>query len=752
MKTFQKPSIHFYLGVAAIIVGFFCLRTPPVDGVLTLTIAPILLVLGYVLFVPIGLWPRSEKDLIPANRSLGARILTTRNLVGLGVFTFSLIVYLSTLWPAPGWWDSSGYVTCSYTLAVDAPPGSVLLQLLGRLASVVTFITSPAVRINILIAVISALSMTVVYFTVVHLLHPFESAGKHATRHAVLAGILAALTLAFTHSVWSHATFTNPYALSLLTGSLMIYLAVRWWDNPDAPGAGNFLLLAAFLFGLDLSVHRSNLLLAPAFVLLVLLRKPRLLLDFRLWIGGIFLFVLGVSMQLFVMFRAQLGPQMNFGNPDTWREFWDYLTLSQFGIKTFGSDLLQRKGPFWDYQIKEMYLRYLGWNFTGIDGQGVDVRWTGLWGLPALLGVVGLTYHIVRLPRQALFLIAAFLMASLGAVFYLNVPAGFFREMDRHFLVSFMLFALWVGIGCYAFLKLASHPFARMPRHSSLVTWIVVGVLFAVLPVNLLRANWRNNDMSKNYTSYAFGYNLLQSCEPDAILITAGDNDTFMPWYLQTVEGVRPDVTVLNAPLLNTTWFLRTTMLYHPDLPWSLTEDSLKDLSVVPWETDTVTISGANADSFSCSIIVWPTIADRYLLIQDQVLLNILKQNQWRRPFYFSTGFGEKLPLGLKEHARLDGLVWQVVPNPHDTGDYLSLENNLLHRYNYDGLGEQSFLDVTGRKMTSMYKASFAHLATLYQKHGETEKLNHLESLYAILWPGNDSLESMIEDNRSKMR
>jgi hypothetical protein len=117
MATFQKPSIHFYLGIAAIIAGFVCLRTPPVDGMLTLTIAPILLILGCVIFVPIGLWPRLEEDQLRASRSLGARILTTRNLAGLGVFTFSLIVYLSTLWPVPGWWDSSNYVTCSYTLS-----------------------------------------------------------------------------------------------------------------------------------------------------------------------------------------------------------------------------------------------------------------------------------------------------------------------------------------------------------------------------------------------------------------------------------------------------------------------------------------------------------------------------------------------------------------------------------------------------------------------------------------------------------
>lgn len=747
MATFQKPSKHFYLGVAAIIAGFVCLRTPPVDGVWTLTIAPILLVLGYLVLVPIGLWPRWEHDLSHARSSFTSQIFRVHNIIGLGVFTFSLLVYLSTLWPAPGWWDSSDYVTCSYTLGVSAPPGSVLLQLLGRLTSLIALIESPAVRLNILTTVISALSVTVVYFTVIRLLRSFESTRNNVTRHPVLVGILAALTLAFTHSVWSHATFTNPYALSLLTGTLMIYLAVRWWEKPDVAGAGNFLLLAAFLFGLDLSVHRSNLLLVPAFVLLVLLRMPRLLLDFRLWIGGILLFVLGLSMQLFVMFRAQLEPQINFGDPVTWKGLWDYLTLKQFAIKTFGSDLLQRKGPFWDYQIKDMYLRYLAWNFIGIDKQGSGIRWTALGSLPALLGIVGFMYHLVRLPKQTLFLIAALLMASLGAVFYLNVPTGFFREMDRHFLVSFMLCAIWVGIGCYAFLKLASHLFTRMTRNTPFVVLIAGVVLFVALPLNLLRANWNYNDMSNNYTSYAYGYNLLQTCESDAILITAGDNDTFMPWYLQIVEGVRPDVTVLNAPLLNTTWFLRTTMLYHPDLPWSLTEDSLKNLNLIPWKTDTITIPSREGDSVSCSIVVEPTIADKYLLIQDQVLLNILRHNRWERPLYFSIGFGEQLPLGLQEHARLDGLVRRIVPQEPNPADYLIIERNLLNNYDYRGLGKQRFIDRTAVQMERSYQHLFAHLVGIYQERGEWRKLDRLDSLFTSLWPNVGSLRSLINDN-----
>jgi hypothetical protein len=730
MANLQKPSLYFYLGLVAIIAGFVCLRTPPVDGVWTLTIAPVLLVLGFVVLVPYGLWPRSRQNSPRSDYPADSEAVTITNLTGLGVFAFSLIIYLLTLWPGPGWWDSSNYILCSYTLGVTSPPGSILLQLLGRLASFFTVISSPAVRINGLVAVVSALSATVVYFTTIRLVHSLDPGKKQAPPAALIGGVLAALTLAFTHSVWSHATFTNPYALSLLSGSLMIYLAVRWWENPDATGAGNFLLLAAFLFGLDMSVHRSNLLLALAFFLLVFLRRPRAFLDFRLWTAGVLLFALGLSMQLTVMFRAQLSPAINLGNPDNWSSLWNYLTLSQFGIKTFGSDLLQRKGSFWDYQIKEMYLRYFGWNFVGMDGQGSGVRWTGLWGIPVLSGIAGLVYHFARSAKQAIFLLAAFLLASLGAIFYLNVPAGFFREMDRHFLVSFMLFSIWIGIGSYAVLRLVSRVFANR----SGAVWILAGVLFLVLPTNVLLANWSNNNQNSNHTSYNFGCNLLETCEPDAILITAGDSDTFLSWYLQMIEGIRPDVTVLNLPLLNTSWYLRTIISYHSDLPWTLNEDSLKDLRIIPWETDTVTIIGSSPDSVLLSIVVEPTIAGKYLLIQDQVLLNILRHNRFKRPIYFSAGFGKSLPLNLREHSRLDGLAWRMVPHIQERSDYQRLEDNLLHRYDYEGFGEQTFLDRTGKNMASMYRAAFAHLAGLYRQKGEPEKLDSLEAKFDDLW------------------
>jgi len=741
MAHLQKPSRLFYLALGSIILGFVCLRTPPVDGFLTLTAAPVLLILGFIILLPLGLWP-GAKPVWPAQPpSLLKKLTGITHLGGFFVFLVTLIIYLVTLWPEPGWWDSSNYIACSCTLGVSGPPGSMLTVLLGRLFSFLIFIENPAVRINFMTAVISSTTALTVYYTVLRLIVLLDKSENKNT--AVISGVLAALTLAFTHSVWSRAVYTNPYALSLLTGALMVYLAARWWEKPESPGAGNYLLLIVFLFGLDFSVHRSNILLAPAFMALVLIRYPRALLDTKLWLGGAAVLLLGFSMQLAVMFRAALGPQINIADAGSWPGLWDYLSLKQQGLSFFGSDFFQRNAPLWNYQIKDMYLRYLGWNFVGFDRADSGVRFVGLWGLPALVGLIGIVYHYMRQLRSAVFFTVLFLFASLGAVVFLNAPENFFREMDRHFLVSFMLVAVWIGMGCYALLRLTRRLFSRWPSAARTSHTLAAVILAVFLPVNLVVNNGTNNDMSKNYSAYAYGRNILRSCEPNAVLFTAGDNDTFMPWYLQIVEGVRTDVTVINAPLSNTVWYLKTLMTYHPEIPWTLNADSLVGMNIITWQTDTVTVADYDDSTKAADIIVTPSVADKYLLNQDRVLLNILKENRWRRPVYFSAGFGSQLRFNLGELARFEGLVWRLVVDPEERESLTQLEENLLHNFHYDGITGVEFFDKTRESMMRSYFMPFLYLAKNYTTHQEDDRLERLREKFEELWPEIGGLENL---------
>jgi hypothetical protein len=745
MSNFQSPGVSFYLALAAIAAGFVCLRQPPADSFLSLTLAPILLVLGYVFLVPAGMWLTTKTGRRrTAFQTYLHRIKQPVNRFGLLVFLFALLIYVVTLWPAPGWWDSSEYITVSYTLGVTGPPGSMLLELLGRLFSFLKIIPNPAVRINLLTAMITSGAVTMLYFTVVRIINSFGNDDRENSIPVIMGGAAAALTLAFCHSVWSRATYTNPYALSLLTGAMMVYLAVRWWEKPDTPGAGNWLLLIVFLFGLDFSVHRSNTLLAPAFLVLVLINRPKILRDYRLWLGGLFFLLLGLSLQLAVMLRAMLEPQISISDAGSWTGLWNYLNLKQQGLSFFGSRLLERNGPFWSCQVKDLYLRYLGWNFIGFDRANAGVKLFGMLGIPALAGLVGVVYHLVRKFKQAVSLLVLFLFASLGAVFFLNAPENFFREMDRHFMVSYFIAAAWVGLGTYATLQLALRLFARQPSPEK-INYTVYAVIVAILlPVNMLTANWFANNMRGNYSAYNFGYNLLQSCEPNAVLYTAGDNDTFMPWYLQIVEGLRTDVTVLNMPLTNTTWYLRSVMLHQEDMPWTLTEDSLADIKPTAWTTDTVMVAMYDDSTREVPVVVSPTISDRYIMPQDRVLLNLLEGNRWRRPLYFSSGFGQKLPFNLSDYARLDGLVWFVTPDDSARASIARLQENILYNYRYEGVTDVGFYDKTMMSTMNMYYMPFTYLAQYYMERGDEKNMKRVTDKFNELWPDRGGLENII--------
>jgi len=722
------------------------LRMPPVDGFWTLTAAPILLIIGYIVLLPLGLRPGP----VPrgAYQGSGAAVEKNRNIFwgGVGVFAVSFIIYIITLWPGPGWWDSAEYITSSYTLGVPSPPGSFMLQLIGRDAAALIPFLSPPIKINLLMGLFSSLAAVTAYLITVHVVRSFDREKSLNDGVLVFSGMTAALTLAFTHSVWCKATFANPYALSLLTGCLLIYLALLWWERADTPGGGNYLLLTALVLGLDLSVHRSNLLFAPFFVLLILIRRPRAYLDWRLWLGGILVFFIGMSMQLGLMFRAQLNPEINFGNPDTLRGFWDYFNLRQFDISIFGLDLFQRKGPFWSYQVKEMYLRYIGWNFIGLGGDGARIGFSGfswMFGIPLLFGLVGVVVHFVRRWKQAVMLFLAFLFASLGAIYYLNVPAGFFREMDRHFVVSFMIISVWIGVAVYAALYYLPRLFGDRRGYSKPAFWIVTAIALLILPVNMIRANFNNNNMRENYTAYAFGRNLLDSCEKNAILITAGDSDTFTAWYSWMIEKMRPDITTFNIHLLNTPWYLRTLMTYHPDIPWTLTEDRIATLAPKQGAVDSVVVAGLDESTGSFGFLPESSYGREILLVADQVLIDIIKTNQWRRPVCFSFGFGENVPLGLRDYCRLDGLVWSLCPDEAERGDMSRLEENVFG-YDYRGIGDYEFLDLTGRGMMNGYLQAIVTLATHYNETEDYEKFESLKLLFDKHWQVPGGLERFL--------
>ena len=246
---------------------------------------------------------------------------------------------------------------------------------------------------------------------------------------------------------------------------------------------------------------------------------------------------------------------------------------------------------FFKYQLGHMYFRYFMWNFAGrqndIQSHGSYLNGNWITGfdfidnvrlgpqdnlpdrmknnkarnvyylLPLLLGLLGIFVGINHDQKYCFVIFLFFVLTGVAIVVYLNQTPYQPRERDYAYAGSFYAFAIWCGLGVagiYAYLrrKIAKAPL--MP-----VAAAVSGICLLV-PVEMACQNWDDHDRSNRYTCRDFAADYLESCAPNAILFTFGDNDTFPLWYAQEVEGIRTDVRVVNLSLAGTDWYLKQTM------------------------------------------------------------------------------------------------------------------------------------------------------------------------------------------------
>ncbi len=240
------------------------------------------------------------------------------------------------------------------------------------------------------------------------------------------------------------------------------------------------------------------------------------------------------------------------------------------------------------YQVGWMYMRYFMWNFAGKqnDIQGVnmanvrDGNWKSgigfldnlrlgnqdmlpdtlkhnkannkLYFLPLILGILGLIYQVMRDKRDSLVTGLLFLFTGLAIVFYLNQAGNQPRERDYAYVGSFYAFAIWIGLGVLYVKEL----FSKFIKNSMMTNLVAGGLCLLAVPVLMASQEWDDHDRSKKTLARDLAIDYLESCAPNAILISFGDNDTYPLWYAQEVQGIRQDVRVINSSLLGTDWYI----------------------------------------------------------------------------------------------------------------------------------------------------------------------------------------------------
>ncbi|HEY2162728.1 MAG TPA: DUF2723 domain-containing protein, partial [Gemmatimonadaceae bacterium] len=588
-------------------------------------------------------------------------------------------VFWRTVYPTITWWDSSSYSLAAATLGVNSPPGSLLLTLIGWPVARLSFGFSPAHALNLFAGLLAAVTSALVYVVSLASLRiaGFEGRANAATALGAAAG---ALTFAFGGTLWTYATQFTPYILTAVFTGLILWTMLRWWIDADRPGAWRWLALLGFLFGLDFSVHRTNALLIPGAVVWILLRRPTTFRSPTAIRAGAGALAAGLAVQLFLIpIAAFTNSTLNFSDPSSLSRFWDYVTIKQLG-GSFLLRLFPRNSPIWSAQTLDV-LRMLGHNFLNVTGHAGAL---GL--LPAIAAAGGIVALWRGNRRFAAALASVLLLQTAFTVLYFNIPSNFFRTFDRHYLPIGVTIGVLIACGLGAAMERASARPARIA---------FAALAAALLPATLIWNNWSTHDASRRYFARDYAANALFGLPPNAIYFTVGDNDTFPVMYLQSVEGVRPDVTIINLSVANIPRWPDQLRKHDPTVPLSLSLDQRTALVERPW-SDTVAVLTAPAESGAAGGALRDSIVLRvrpaysaFMLPAEVVLLDIVRTNAWHRPITFAVTGGGAMEW-LKPYARIEGLYHRIVPVLNPTADPRLLRAHLLDLARYRGFADSS--------------------------------------------------------------
>ncbi len=470
---------------------------------------------------------------------------------------------------------------------------------------------------------------------------------------------------------------------------------------------------------------------------------------------------------------------------------------------------------FITYQLNFMYWRYFMWNFAGrqndIQGHGdvangnwiagiqfIDNKLVGpqdnlpysigenrghntYYLLPLILGILGLFFQAFS-GRKGIegFWITFFLffMTGIAIVIYLNQTPYQPRERDYAYAGSFYAFCIWLGFGVLSIAK-ALNKYLKAPE---LVSAAGATVLCLFVPIQMGAENWDDHDRSGRYVCRDLGFNHLSSCEPNSIIFTYGDNETFPLWYAQEVEGFRTDVRVCNLSYLQTDWYIDQMKRQAYDskplpISWTKAEyvGSHLDFAYIfpltdqPVEVNTALKFARSTDPRYKQIPGYPDTLDiipsqhlfltvdsasvvsggilpadsAYLIPSrldfdfshkpalgknEMMVLEILSGANWQRPVYYSIGSSTDLQLGLEaNHFRQEGFTFRVVPfDTKATDQQVQADimfDNLMNKFKYTGLDNPKvYLDENVRKMVRSYRVMFGTLATTLVKEGKNDK------------------------------
>lgn len=471
------------------------------------------------------------------------------------------------------------------------------------------------------------------------------------------------------------------FPMWLVAGLAVVELVILLATSPAYGGKA-----AGFFFG-SLVASAAAVAIFARLVKIGFFERPEI--PARMLLSVVALSAVALSSHAYLLIRARLKPAINESNPNTWALVLDVVRRKQYEPMKF----FPRRAAFGtQFSILWSYYRP---QFT-------------IW--PLILAVWGAVVHARKEKRTFALLAVAFVMASIGLLFYLNISDHEVRSREYFWVPSYVGLALWMGIGSGAILAWAKN-LGKAYRNVMVAALIV----FSLLP---LVKHYHTRNRSENYVAHYYGWNMLNFLEGDAILFTNGDNDTFPLWYLQEVDGIRPDVDVVNLALLQINWYIE--QLKDRDLPMSLTYGQIEQLRPF-WGKDR------------------ETGELRAIGLKDIAVPDIIAANDWKRPVYFAVTVEDFM--GYYDNLSLEGMVFRLVPERmrHQINVEKTYEN-VFENYRYDSIVDKDddwrvvtevYKPPDTRRLITNYSAGFSRLA-FHAMQGHPQDVDEAIRLYAL--------------------
>ena len=591
---------------------------------------------------------------------------SSRYLAAAGVAASVFLLYLLTLSTSLAMWDAGEYIAAAKSLGIPHQPGNPMFVLIAHVAGMLPLSGDYAARINVLAAFASAIATGLWFLCAERLLR--EAIQKPAERF--IAAAVAAGLGATAFTVWNQSVVMEKvYPLALLGLALVSWLMLLWFDTPDGRRADKLLVVVAYLTGLVYAVHPAGLLTAPAAAVAVLVQRPRMLMRWKLAAILTVAFVFGASPFLMLPIRSAHQPYINVSavsacengaiaagctlSAETAKRLAGTINRDQYG----GNVVMVRRAPF-VAQLEQFWM-YFKWQWLR-DSRGRAVPLQSLIAIMMFaLGLFGLWTlrknaipasppNGAKSPRRApppwfWYFGTLTVTFTVLLIYYLNFrySAGQSpelanlverepRERDYFFMWTFSLWGVIAGLGL-----------ARLGRKAPVI------LAFGLLP---LIGNWQDASRSGQAFTQQWAADLLASVEPNAVLITNGDNDSFPLWYAQAVEGLRRDVTITLTPYLGMEWYAR--QLNRRASLWQLSDQELDTMPAYIEHQQPLRFTHGAIDA---------TIPPGFLVRDQLLVLRAIKDSFPNRPIYFSFG-GYAQSLGLDAYVKRVGLVTKLEP------------------------------------------------------------------------------------------